>query len=202
MASYVDRASPAQVSRNAMERWYFVPDYQCVRVSDDKLAAELVGDGVKLVGEGELVTAEGGRVAGNASNRASQAFTFEFTKRYPELAEKSAVFAELRNLIDLAVAAAFIQQQGYASKAGWRMETFGSEQKFAVETYSAPKKVPAAINPVWKGSTLMTPIGGGVEINAAQALKSENQLADEKGKLAKAHEETKVKLAKGQWWWD
>ena len=31
LVSYVERASPAQVSRNALQRWFFVPDYQCVR---------------------------------------------------------------------------------------------------------------------------------------------------------------------------
>ena len=63
LVSYVDRAKPSDVSRNALQRWFFVPDYQCVRESDDKLAMELVGDGVKLVGEDELVTAGGQRQA-------------------------------------------------------------------------------------------------------------------------------------------
>ena len=34
-----------------------------------------------------------------------------FTKLYPELAARSPVYAELRNMIDLAVAAAYIQKQ-------------------------------------------------------------------------------------------
>ncbi|MFO0869034.1 MAG: hypothetical protein U0935_08765 [Pirellulales bacterium] len=49
-------------AENAMERWYFTPNYECVRVSEDRLAMELVGDGVRLIGENERVTAEGGRV--------------------------------------------------------------------------------------------------------------------------------------------
>ncbi|MEZ6070226.1 MAG: DUF1598 domain-containing protein [Pirellulales bacterium] len=61
MASYVQTAQPADVSRNAMQRWYFVPDYECVRVSDDGLAMELVGDGVKLVSDDEVVTGDGVR---------------------------------------------------------------------------------------------------------------------------------------------
>ena len=93
-----------------MQRWYFVPDYQCVRQSDDQLAMELVGDGVKLVGEDEFVTGSGQRkTAAGHGNKASQAFVTGFTKKYPELAERSPVYAELRNLIDLAVAAAYIQ---------------------------------------------------------------------------------------------
>ena len=31
LVSYVDRAKPSDVGRNALQRWFFVPDYQCVR---------------------------------------------------------------------------------------------------------------------------------------------------------------------------
>ncbi len=202
LVSYVDRANPAQVSRNAMQRWFFTPDYNCVRVSEDGLAMELVGDGVKLIGENELVTASGQRKAAARSSRASQAFVSSFTQKYSELAERSPVYAELRNLIDLAVAAAFIQQEDYYGQSGWKMELLGDEQELSVETYNAPTQVASAATARWKGSRLMTPIGGGVEIRAAKALKSANQLADEKGKVAKLHKQTTPKLAKGQWWWD
>jgi hypothetical protein len=202
LASYVERAKPSDVSRNALQRWFFTPDYQCVRQSDDKCAMELVGDGVKLVGEDELVTAGGQRQLNARSNKASQAFVIGFTKQYPELAERSPVYAELRNLVDMAIAAAYIHQQDYYGKAGWKMEFFGDEKSFAVETYDIPKTVETACNALWKGHTLMTPVGGGVQIQPAQALEKTNLLADEKGKVAKLREELKPKLAKGQWWWD
>ena len=54
LTSYVDRANPSAVNRNAMQRWFFVPDYKCVRTTDDHAAMELVGDGVKLVGADEV----------------------------------------------------------------------------------------------------------------------------------------------------
>ena len=141
MVSFVEKANPAQLARNALVRWYFVPDYQCVRVSEDRLGMELVGDGVKLVGEDELVTAGGGRQAVGRGNIASQTFCTSFTKSYPALATRSPVYAELRNLVDLAVAAAYIQQQGFYAKSGWKMPVLGDESKFAVETYQAPKPV-------------------------------------------------------------
>lgn len=202
-ASYVERAKLGDIARNALQRWYFVPDYQCVRQSEDKLAMELVGDGVKLIGEDEMVTDSGQRkMAAGRGNRASQAFVTSFTKKYPELAEKSPIYAELRNLIDLAVAAAYIQEQGYCDKAGWKMEFFGDEREFAVETYEAPKMVESAVNAVWRGNTIGTPVGGGVQIQAAQALASDNLLSDKKDKVSKLRETVKPNLAKGQWWWD
>ncbi|MBN2477564.1 MAG: DUF1598 domain-containing protein [Pirellulales bacterium] len=202
LVSYVERANPSQVSRNAMQRWFFTPDYQCVRVSEDRLAMELVGDGVKLVGENEMVTAGGQRQTTTRTNKASQAFVTGFTQKYPQLAERSPVYAELRNLIDLSVAAAFIQQEGYCQKAGWNMELFGDERQFAVETYHAPQMVATAVNAIWKGRQLMTPVGGGVSIHAEQALQDQNLLADDAGQVAKAHQGTKLDLAEGQWWWD
>ena len=65
--------------RNALQRWYFVPDYECVRVSEDQLAMELVGEGVKLIGEDEFVARDGNRVEGKGENTASQTFTEAFT---------------------------------------------------------------------------------------------------------------------------
>jgi hypothetical protein len=135
-------------------------------------------------------------------NKASQAFVANFTKQYGELADRSPVFAQLRNLIDLVVAAAFMQQEDYYDKANWSMPLLGNEANFTVETYSVPKQAPPAINALWKGNRLMTPVGGGVTIDAAEALEPGKQLSDDKGKVAKTRNDTKLNLAKGQWWWD
>ena len=204
MASYVDNASPAAVSRNALQRWYFTPDYNCVRVSEDDLAMELVGNGVKLIGEDEVVGRDGQRaVAGGGGDRASRAFVHGFTQKYGEIAERTPVYAQLRNLIDLAIAAAFIRQQDYYGKAGWTMATLGSEERLPVETYQTPLQVETAVTSVWKGNHLMTPVGGGVTIYAEQALDSPNLLPDEANKLGELHEQLDLKtLAEGQWWWD
>ncbi len=120
MQSWVDRATTGAVARNALQRWYFVPDYQCVRVSDDDQAMELVGDGVKLLGSDELVKADGSRANSTTVDLASKGFTTEFTKNYAAIAKASPVFGQMRNAIDLLVAAAFIKDKGYAEKLAGR----------------------------------------------------------------------------------
>jgi len=202
MASYVDRANPATVSRNALQRWYFIPDYECVRVSDDQLAMELIGKGVKLVGSDEVVQADGSRIVSRVRDRASQAFTHTFTAKYPQLAARSPVFAQLRNLIDMAIAAAFIQQQDYYGQAEWTLPVFTDEQQFPVETFHEPQMVETAVTSRWKGRQLMTPVGGGVNIQPWRALDTENLQPDEERQLAEMHDELNVELADGQWWWD
>jgi hypothetical protein len=204
LKSYVDRANPNMVSKNALQRWYFVPDYQCVRVSDDEMAMQLVGEGVKLVGADELVGSNGERQqAAGRGNGAAKAFADEFTKKYPQLSAALPIYSQLRNLIDLSVVAAFLQQHDYYGKVDWRMEGFGNEATMPVKTVNAPKQVETAVNAIWRGSHLMTPIGGGVHIAPHEALSTSNLLKDDSGKVSQAREKVDMKsLAKGRWWWD
>ncbi len=203
LASYVDKANPAMVSKNALQRWYFMPDYQCVRVTADNTGMELVGDGVKLVGEDQVVLRDGSRKSNTRSNKASQSFVNDFTQKYPQLAAKVPVFAQLRNCIDLAVAAAFIQQQDYYGKSGWKAETFGDEQTCPVETLNAPLQVETTVAAVWRGARLMTPVGGGVHIEPTQAIHSSQVMADDEGKVEEARRAIRLEaLAADAWWWD
>jgi hypothetical protein len=203
IVSYVERANPRDVSRNALQRWYFVPNYECLRVSDDELAMELVGNGVKLINADEMVQAGGARASTTAVNRASKAFTENFTEMYPELAMRAPVYAQLRNLIDIAIAAAYIQQQDFYGQASWEMTVFGNEGQFSIEKYQTPLHVETACTALWKGNTLMTPIGGGVNLQPRLALNRENRLPDENGQLQSLRAKTDIKaLAKENWWWD
>lgn len=203
MKSYVEVANPAAVSRNALKRWYFVPNYECVRVADDNMAMELVGEGVKLVGEDEVVGGDGSRTQTGGADAASKTFTESFTKAYPEIARRATVYGELRNIIDLSVAAAFMQKHDFFGKAGWNMDVFGDEGKFATETYHAPKQAATACIALAKGNRVSFPIGGGVHVEPKLALNASNLLSDEDGNVAKRRENVTLdKLADGQWWWD
>ena len=203
MATYVSRANPTEVSRNALQRWYFTPNYDCVRVTEDALGMELVGQGVKLIGANELVAADGGRVAAAAGSQASELYCKAFTELYPQIAARNPVYAQLRNLIDMSVAAAFIQKQNYYGQSGWKADVVLDEQQYPSETYEAPKTVETACTAIWKGSRLMTPVGGGVHIEPTDALQTSHLLKDDQGLVKAAHAEIKLGgLDKNQWWWD
>ncbi len=202
MQSYVDRANPNAVAANAMERWYFQPNYDGVAVSEDGLAMKINERGVQLVGANERVAAGGQRVAGRV-NKASQAFCLDFTKNFPMIAQRVRIYDELRQLIDVAIAAAYIQEQDFYGQAGWEMAVFQDESKFAVETYTAPEKVETAVNAIWRGNTLMTPLGGGVHMQPRQALRSDRVAVDREGANSKAQQAASpANLESGQWWWD
>lgn len=201
--SYLSLASFASVARNAMCRWWFVPDYQRIKMSADGNAAEFVGTGVKLVGEDELVASDGSRMQSGAQSRASRKFTQSFTDKYAQIAENSPVYGQLRNCVDMLVAAAFIQQQDLYSQAGWDLSVLGNEDVYPVETYNAPQRVASAVNSMWKGGRLATPVGGGVQIEAKQALEADNLIADQDGELSSARASIDLsQLPADQWWWD
>ncbi len=201
--SYVERAKPSAVAANAMERWYFQPNYDGIAVSEDGLAMKIKERGVQLVGANERVANGGQRVATGRVNRASQAFCQEFTDKFPQIAEKVRIYAELRQLIDVAIAAAYIQQQDFYGQAGWNMPVLMDESKVNVETYVAPSQVETAVNAIWKGNTLMTPLGGGVNMQPKLAISSTRVKIDADGDNNRVKQSAgPSKLADGQWWWD
>ncbi len=173
MRTWVELSSGG--SGNALQRWYFVPDYECIRESEDALAIELVG--------------------------ASELYTLAFTRKYSQIAEASPVYAQLRSLVDLAVVAAYLQEHDAYGRADWGAEVLLDEGSYTIETYGVPTHVEPAVNAIWRGRRLSTPIGGGVVMNPRLALDSPNMLLDEKGTVAGVHAAT-VDLPEGRWWWD
>jgi len=199
MKTWVDLTSGG--GQNALQRWYFLPDYQCVKLAEDDLAIQLVGQGVKLCGADEVVMPDGRRLDANRADGASRTFTQTFTNKYPEIAARNPVYAQLRTLIDLAVVAAYMQEHDAYGKAQWSAETLRDEQAYSIERLETPREVETAINAVWRGSKLITPIGGGVTMHPRMALNSPNLLLDDTGEVAATRAAAKD-LPAGRWWWD
>jgi hypothetical protein len=162
---------------------------------------ELVGDGVKLVGDDEVVGDDGVRRKAARVDKASQMFVTGFTKQYGQLARRSPVFAQLRNLIDVAIAAAYIKDNDLYTEADWNLGVLADESKVSVEHHPVARQVETAVASVWRGSQLMTPVGGGVHIEPELALGADKLLEDD-GKLHAVRVGTHLELADGQWWWD
>jgi hypothetical protein len=158
---------------------------------------------VQLLAEDKLVGADGRlAAAGAAPNRASDLFTTSFTRHYPEIAARSPVYAQLRSVIDLLIAAAFARREDFYGRTGWTMETFGDESRYPVRTHPAPQRVACVVNSVWKGNRLLTPAGGGVSIRADEALQPSLWLADDDGQLASRRRDASEHPDGDLWWWD
>jgi len=200
MSTWIDLTAAGGVAANALQRWYFTPNYECLRVSEDSLGVELVGEGVKLLGADEMVMPDGSRKSSQRSSRASKLFTQAFTLKYSQIAARHPVYAQLKTLIDLAITAAYLQEHDAYGRAGWGAEIFRDESAYAIERFAPPRQIDCAVNAVRKGSRLLTPIGGGVVMTPRRALEPTNLSFDEDGQLGKARDA--VKLPADRWWWD
>jgi len=202
MKTWIDLAAAGAVAANALQRWYFVPEYRCLRIAEDDLAIELVGEGVKLCGADEVVMPDGSRLSANRADRASGTFTESFTRLYPRIAARHPVYAQLRGLVDLAVIAAYLQEHDAYGRAGWEAATLRDERAYPIETLPAAREVETAINAVWRGNRLLTPIGGGVTMHPRMALDPPNLIMDEDGQVAAARTAAAQKLPAAAWYWD
>jgi len=204
MATYIGKLRRAP--KNMLQRWWFTPQYDAVKVSPSRLAMELVGQGVQLNTEDIDIGNKGGLGKARKPSAASAAFSKSFTRLYPNIAALRPVYAQMRNIVDLLVAAAFIQQQRWYSKAGWSMPLLSDERRLLTERFPVPKEAPCVSNAVWKGSRFFAPAGGGVAIQPGRAI-SAKQLAvgeDRNQRVIASHQRARLYQPKDskRWWWD
>jgi hypothetical protein len=99
------------------------------------------------------------------------------------------------------VLAAYLQEHDGYGRTQWDAAALRDEQICETARFQPPTIVEPAINAVWRGSRLLTPIGGGVTLQPRMALDSPNLMMDEKGTVAAARGE-KLDVPAGRWWWD
>jgi hypothetical protein len=187
---------------NTLQRWWFRPDDRCLRVADDRRSCAVLGRGVRLSTE-DLAIGPDGRLVdrGGRGGATAEAFAAAFTARYPQIADRSAVFAQLRNGIDLLVLAAFMRREGWARAIAWDAAGLRDERVVATEMLPPPRRMPCAVNVVWKGRVLLAPAGG-------VSIMPEELTAPERVAVCPAAEFEDRRAAIGprpdgdRWWWD
>ncbi len=189
---------------NTMQRWWFVPFYDAIHRSEDGLAYQFDGQRVQLLSQEELTDTQGNRSASATTRLSTQAFAKQFTEKYTELAERSPIFAELQNLIDVAVLAALIQKERLDQKIGWQMATLLDEQRLVVPTFPTPKKIASLVNYKRAGSNIVGLVGGGVTIHPQQVLHKTASSLSAAPRLDSIRSEAGLakRMDSHPWWWD
>ncbi len=189
--------------QNGLQRWWFTPETKCVRLTEDHLAAEIVGDSVRLQAEDKLIGSDGSLVdSGQKPSKASELFVLGFTRKYGEIAAASPVYAQLRTLIDLSVTAALIRRQDFDQRAACDLAVLRDDARLPVKLGPAPRRVPCAVNVFWKGARLLAPAGGGVSILPDDALAADQLLPDTRGAVHLLHSQLGQNVVRDSWWWD
>jgi hypothetical protein len=185
-------------------RWWFTLGDGAIRAAEDRNAFELKGPSVKVLSENELLTKRGERVHTGKSEELNAQFADSFTRCFDALAAKYPIYAELRNLFDLAVVAAVIKHERLADRTLWQAAHLLDPEKYVVRTETAPTQVMSIANyRVINDRTLVAGVSGGVEVVASSKLNTDRYQSDRYGDLeAGRAQSAKPNLGPTQWWWD
>lgn len=199
LPSYVEMIkglSTAAINRST-PRWWLACNYEPLAASEDGLAWEIRGPGVKAMTEDELVTADGKRVELGKTSPAAQKWSNAMTEKYEELSGKDAVFGELRNLMDMCVVGALLQKEHLWEKAGLSVPLLtDAASELKTEVWHAPKTVTPEVSFLKGKSGLIVTASGGVAVESWQVADRKEMVPA----MAEIRKKATPSQRKSMWW--
>ena len=180
--SYLDLIQiPAGGSAPPMSvlRWWFTLNYQAVTADRQRRAFAFAGPGVKVESENERLAAKGKRVHTGQSDELNSQFAHSFTDHFEALAEKYPIYAELRNLCDLALVGTLLREENLPGKINWHLTLFGDPRAFSTQLGSSPRELESVVNfrvirdPSGKQVHTVAGVSGGVTVWPTSLVRGE-----------------------------
>ncbi|MBX3448615.1 MAG: DUF1598 domain-containing protein [Planctomycetaceae bacterium] len=202
VASYFDLLT-AEQRRNPVPmealRWWLTMKYDAVLHNPDKTAFELVGQSVQCRSENQMLTDEGKHLPTGVSEGTNRLFAEGFTRKYAQIAAAEPVFADARNLFDLALVSALLQKEGLLARTHWELGVFAPEGAYRPARHGVPAEVDSVANHrTYGGRDIVVQVAGGVRADISGALEdAKPQVSDDTGSQL-----TTAALPEGRWWWD
>ena len=183
-------------------RWWLTMKYDSVRHSSDGDAFEFVGSSVQCLSENQFLNTQGQQVLTGKSEGANLAFAQTFSSKYEELAKQDLVFADLRNVFDLALVASLLEHRQIARQTGWNYGCFSGDGAYRTRVYDAPLEVESVVNHrVYRGRDIVVQVAGGVRADLGEVLTKKltagPRMEDDAEKA-----QASVELPARRWWWD
>lgn len=206
--SYLDQLAASGKSAPAsggVLRWWFAMNYSAVRASPAGDAFELVGSGAKVMSETELLTARGVRVPAAQADEFAKQFAADFSQHFAELCREYPVYAELRNLFDLALVIEIARAGHEESPALWAPSLFADNDKLPLPTYDPATTVETVVNHrVVNRRRFVAGVSGGVWSDPRSVLRQRTQIIakDDSSPLGTGALTTPQDLDGDVWWWD
>jgi hypothetical protein len=182
-------------------RWWMVPDYGDVHRDAAGMSWELPDATVKTLTEETFFGSDGKAESrtGKTSSTA-QMWADKMTSKYAELSSKEPIFAQLRNCMQLALAATLVVHGDLPAKAGHSFNVLFSKDQLPAEEHLAPRKIDTQVSFVKRGTSWVLSASGGVQIEPAQAIRkaqTSTSIAGNAGQFKYPAGSTD-----SSWWWD
>jgi hypothetical protein len=207
VVSYLDavkRTHPHNPPAMNVLRWWFTLNNESLKATERRDAFELAGQSVRVLSENEMLSETGKRIHTGKSDELNSEFARSFTKHFDTLAAKYPVYADLRNIFDLALVAAVLRAEDLPGQADWHMTHFRDSQACPVTMSQAPQEVDSVINHVEiKRSQFVAGVSGGVSVDTSMVVRPDAIQTDDYGLLKAEHAASLPKdLGRDDWWWD
>jgi hypothetical protein len=207
VTSYLDSVPVPEgglASPMSVLRWWFTMNYQALRATPGRDAFELRGTGVQVLSENEMLTQLGERIHTGISDELNEQFAHRFTKHFAQLAAKYPIYADLRNVFDLALVAALLVAEDVPSRLDWPAIHFAQAARYRVARGSAPTEVETVIHHRLIGQKhIVAGVSGGVSADASRYVQKPAIVIDDYGALQAGHTVSRPRdLPDDGWWWD
>ena len=181
-------------------RWWLSMKYDSVLHSADGNSYEFVGSSVLCQSENQFLNAQGKQVQTGKSDGSNRVFAETFTAKYKDIAKHDLVFADLRNVFDLALVASLLEHKNLAEKANWNAGVFANDGAYTTAIHATPKEVDSVVNHrVFRGKDIVVQVAGGVRVDMSVAY---NDKVFRPGtRLGSTATKAKVSTS-NNWWWD
>jgi hypothetical protein len=185
-------------------RWWFTMNYDAIRSTEARDAFEIKGQGVRVLSENEMLSERGERIHTGKSDELNRQFTESFTTYFDRLADKYPIYADLRNVFDLALVAALICAEDLAGQASWHMTHFGPSGRHEVALGLTPREVDTVINHrVVNQRRIVAGVSGGVSAVPGTYVTRSAIKTDDYGVMKAERDGSAPKdLPRDAWWWD
>ncbi len=199
LPSYLDLAKNSNELQTSNPRWWLACNYDSIAKSENGLAWELRGPGVKTLTEDNLFTEEGTvRANRGKTSPLAQKWADQMTERYDELSGRNPVFGELRNLMDMCVVAAIIEKYNLRSAADIELPLlYDNQSELALENWNAPKSVAPVCSFVRARRGWVVSASGGVQVDSWQVADKTVDAPE----LADLHRQAAT-ADSASWWWN
>ncbi len=198
LPSYLEMLPSARAVTNATPRWWLACNYEPLAQSEDGLAWQLRGPGVKAMTEDEIIGADGSVQQTGKTGAISQKWADLMTAKYEDLATEDKIFGELRNIMDMCVIAALLEKEQLLAKADLQLDMIKDPASpVPLEEFPSPETVPTFFSAMKKGRQWVITASGGVEINSWEVADNTESTPGMKD-LREEHLAANANV----WWWN
>ncbi len=152
---------------NQDPRFWMEPSYDAIQRSEDGNVWHISGPGAKALTENEATNGRG------KDHPIAVRWAENMTENFAALADADPVFAELQNIMDLAVVAAMIRKHDLLGAAHLQVPTIaGDNDRIAMPKWSVPQTVSTQCSFIQIRNSWMVTASGGVQVDSWAVLEN------------------------------